>query len=368
MSGNFYNFAAIRGVQAGTEYYVIMVPLKMVPKIFEFDSQELPADLRAQRVLSNVRVPQIASYLSENFEEYTLSSLCASVDGDLEFSSASESLQFRNVGELRLSMTARIILNDGQHRRAAIEEALKTRPKLENETISVVLFVDEGLERCQQMFADLNKNAVRPSGSLNVLYDRRNPLARLSTSVLGAIPFFQEFTELEKTSLSNRAKNLFTLSSLNQANKWLAGQEADRFGENTESTVIAYWRQVSEVIPDWQKLMLGATTAGDLRKETVHAHGVMLQAFGVLGARLIKAKPDGWAESLAPLAEINWSKRNAQLWRPRVMGARGMDGSVKSVHLSANVLIGAVGLPLNEKEQANEDDYLASLAEEKVVA
>ena len=29
MSGNFYNFAAIRGVQAGSEYYVIMVPLKM---------------------------------------------------------------------------------------------------------------------------------------------------------------------------------------------------------------------------------------------------------------------------------------------------------------------------------------------------
>lgn len=158
------------------------------------------------------------------------------------------------------------------------------------------------------------------------------------------------------------------MSSLNQANKWLAGQEADRFGENTESTVIAYWRQVSEVIPDWHKLMRGTTTAGDLRKETVHAHGVMLQAFGALGARLIAAKPDGWAESLAPLAEINWSKRNAQLWRPRVMGARGMDGSVKSVHLAANVLIGAVGLPLTEKEQANEDDYLASLAEEKVVA
>ena len=94
----------------------------------------------------------------------------------------------------------------------------------------------------------------------------------------------------------------------------------------------------------------------------------MLQAFGALGARLITAKPDGWAESLTSLAEINWSKRNAQLWRPRVLGARGMDGSVKSVHLATNVLIGAVGLPLTEKEQANEGDYLASLAEEKVVA
>lgn len=366
MSGNFYNFAAIRGVQAGSEYYVVMVPLKMVPKIFEFDSQDLPADLRAQRVLSSVRVPQIAAYLSENFEEYILSSLCASVDGDLEFSPANDSLQFRNVGELRLSMTARIILNDGQHRRAAIEEALKTRPKLDNETISVVLFVDQGLERCQQMFADLNKNAVRPSGSLNVLYDRRNPLARLSTRVLECIPFFQDFVELEKTSLSNRAKNLFTLSSMNQANRWLAGQNADRFGAETEAIVVEYWRRISEVIPDWQRLMHGAVTSGELRKETVHAHGVMLQAMGLTGARLVEAKPDDWSSSLKSLSTINWSKRNADLWRNRVMGSRGMDGSIKSVHLAANVLLQSVGLPLNEKEQANEDAYVASLSEQVV--
>ena len=366
MSGNFYNFAAIRGVQAGSEYYVIMVPLKMVPKIFEFDCKDLPADLRAQRVLSGVRVPQIAAYLSENFEEYILSSLCASVDGDLEFSPADDSLQFRNVGELRLSMTARIILNDGQHRRAAIEEALKTRPKLENETVSVVLFVDEGLERCQQMFADLNKNAVRPSGSLNVLYDRRNPLARLSTYVIATIPFFQEFVELEKTSLSNRAKNLFTLSSLNQANKWLSGPNADRFGDRTDSIVIDYWRRVSESLPDWQRLMLGRVTSGELRKETVHAHGVMLQAMGVMGARLIEAKPDGWPSSLEALSTIDWSKRNSEVWRPRVMGGSRMDGSTKSVHLAANVLLQAVGVPLNEKEQANEDAYVASLSEQLV--
>lgn len=368
MSGNFYTFAAIRGVQAGGEYYVVMVPLKMVPRIFEFDSHELPADLRAQRVLSGIRVPQIAAYLSDNFEEYTLSSLCASVDGDLEFSPADDSLQFRNVGELRLSMTARIILNDGQHRRAAIEEALKTRPKLENETISVVLFVDLGLERCQQMFADLNKNAVRPSGSLNVLYDRRNPLARLSTRVLECVPFYQEFVELEKTSLSNRAKNLFTLSSLNQANQWLAGANADRFGEETEPTVIEYWKRISEVIPDWQRLARGAVTAGELRKETVHAHGVMLQAMGLMGARLITERTDDWHTALDSLSKIDWGKRNAQLWRPRVMGPNRMDGSTKSVHLAANVLIQAVGLALNEREQANEDAYVKSLIEQEVDA
>ena len=32
-----YVFAALRGVQAGMEYYVAMCPLKLIPKIFLFD-------------------------------------------------------------------------------------------------------------------------------------------------------------------------------------------------------------------------------------------------------------------------------------------------------------------------------------------
>jgi len=361
MDGNFYTFAAIRGVQAGCEYYTIMVPLKLVPKIFEFDNQELPADLRAQRVLSKSRVPQIASYLSENFEEYTLSSLCASVDGELEFSPASDSVQLRNVGTLSFSMSARILLNDGQHRRAAIEAALTTRPALENETISVVVFVDVGLQRSQQMFADLNKNAVRPSGSLSVLYNRRDPLSRLSTRILEDVEFYQNFVELEKTSLSNRAKCLFTLSSLNQANKWLAGGNADRFGDETQEVATLYWRRVLEVMPDWRNLEIGTALAGDLRKEKVHAHGVMLQALGILGARLIPARPADWEGALTVLTTINWSKRNTDLWEGRVMRHNRMDGSSGSVHLGANVLIKALGLSFDDKEKAIEAQFGPSL-------
>ena len=159
---NYFAFSAIRGVQAGHPYYAVMIALSQVPRLFRFDDDSLPADLRTQRVLSKVRVPQIANYLSDNWDSYTLSSLCASVDGDMSFRAASDSPELRNVGVLSISMDSRILLNDGQHRRAAIEEALKTRPEIENETISVVMFADRGLERSQQMFADLNKNAVRP--------------------------------------------------------------------------------------------------------------------------------------------------------------------------------------------------------------
>ena len=58
-----YTFAALRGTQAGREYYVAMCPLKLIPKIFLFDEEELPADMRAQRSLNRARVPEIARYL-----------------------------------------------------------------------------------------------------------------------------------------------------------------------------------------------------------------------------------------------------------------------------------------------------------------
>ena len=173
-----YTFAALRGTQAGREYYVAMCPLKLIPKIFLFDEDELPAELRAQRSLNRARVPEIARYLVSNPKEYVFSSLTASVDGSARFESWDNSNSA--IGRLNVPMSGRIIINDGQHRRAANEEALKDRPELADETISVVFFIDEGLKRSQQMFADLNKHAIRPTKSLGILYDLRDPLSQMS--------------------------------------------------------------------------------------------------------------------------------------------------------------------------------------------
>ena len=83
-------------------------------------------------------------------------------------------------------MSARFLINDGQHRRAAIESALRDRPELAEETISVIFFVDAGLRRSQQIFADLNRHVVRPPKSLSVLYDHRDPMTELTCRVMGA--------------------------------------------------------------------------------------------------------------------------------------------------------------------------------------
>ena len=355
---NYYSFSAIRGIQSGHPYYVVMVSLSQVPKFFCFDDDSLPAYLRTQRVMSKARIPQIANYLSDNCDNYILSSLCASVDGDISFRAASETMELRNVGILTISMGARILLNDGQHRRAAIEEALKTRPELENETISVVLFADRGLERSQQMFADLNKNAVRPSGSLNVLFDHRDPLARLSARVLNEIQFFHRFTDLERCSISNRSTSLYTLSSLNRANKWLAGKNADRFGEKTANLVVDYWSELYTRMTDWQHLDAGTLKAYDLRQNTVHAHGVLLQSFGLLGGRLLAEHSKDWRLALNGLSAIDWSRQNTALWGARVMNGSRINGQERAVLLGANVLFQAVGLELDERAQMIEKTLL----------
>src|SRR6185312_9051065 len=214
---NTYDFLALRGVQAGLAYYVVMVPLRLVPRLFRFDESDLSADLRAQRLINRARVPAIARYIVEHPKDYVLSALCASVDGPLDFTTLEPSGALRTVGQLRISMTATLLINDGQHRRAAIEVALRERPSLADESIAIVVFADRGLMRAQQMFSDLNLHAIRPSKSIGVLYNHRDPFATLVREVTRAIPLFRDFVDLERTSISNRALKLFTLSSLYQA-------------------------------------------------------------------------------------------------------------------------------------------------------
>src|SRR5699024_12456719 len=86
-----------------------------------------------------------------------------------------------NLGTLCVPMDAQILINDGQHRRKAIEDALDARPELGQDNIPVLFFVDEGLKRSQQMFADLNKYAIRPSPSLASLYDHRDASSKLAS-------------------------------------------------------------------------------------------------------------------------------------------------------------------------------------------
>jgi DNA sulfur modification protein DndB len=196
-----YSFPAVIGVQAGHQYYIAMLPLRMLAKLFEIDGDYIQPELRAQRRLNKQRIPEMKSYILDNPDTYVFSALAASVDGEMEF------LQFGNgpLGTLNVSIDATLLINDGQHRVAAILEALKERESLGSETISVVLFKDLGLSRSQQMFTDLNKHAVRTTNSIAELYDSRDSLAVVTRNTIRTIKLLNKYTDKERDNLGKNS-------------------------------------------------------------------------------------------------------------------------------------------------------------------
>ena len=342
------SFPVIRGVQAKREYFVAMWSLRMLRQISIFDEDELPPELRAQRILNKARIPEISGYILDNPEDYVFSALTVSIDSDVSF----EPLPGQEkLGLLKVPMEAHFIINDGQHRRAAIIEALEQRPELAHETIAVVFFLDIGLERCQQMFADLNRYAIRPSKSLGLLYDHRNDKARLAKLVIIKSDFYRDIVDMEKSSLAKRSRKLFTLSAFYNACADLVQGIAT--GDLTQDANLAreYWDAVAENFPIWKQIRDGRIPSSEIREGYIHAHGIALHALGKAGNSLLKEHPKDWKNQLAKLQQIDWSRNNTNLWEGRALIGGKLSKATTNVTLTTNVLKHTLALPLTDEEQ-----------------
>jgi DNA sulfur modification protein DndB len=351
-----YIFPALRGIQAGQEYYCAMCPLSLIPKLFLFDEKVLPPKLRAQRLLNRSRVPAISKYILEDPKNYVFSSITASIDGRINFRAFAEGGPASKVGYLVIPMDAKLVINDGQHRRAAIEEALKQKPELGLEHISVVFFVDSGLKRSQQMFADLNKNAIRPTMSLGILYNHRDPLSGLCERIIEQVPVFAGRVDVERSSISNRSHDLFTLSSLYEATRILLDlrQRNSAISTKNETFAIAYWREVAIHMRQWQDIIEGKICAYDVRKHYVNALGITLKALGNVGRQLWLEYPDNWKAKLEKLDTIDWSRSN-KVWEGRVSYSGRIYASSKSLILITVLIKRKIGLPISADEQTVEN-------------
>ena len=356
--GYTYTFPALRGIQAEQEYYVAMCPLKLLPKIFLFDEESVPPQLRAQRTLNTARIPDIVRYLIDNRHDYAFSAITASIDGEVRFEAAEMGDGTSDIGRLVVPMSARFIINDGQHRRAAIEEALKEIPDLEGETIAVVFYIDAGLHRSQQLFADLNKHAVRPTQSLGILYDYRDPLACLARQLAESVTCFKGLTEMEKTTISNRSIKLFTLSGIYHATgAFLQKRRNETISEEEKSLAFCFWTELATVLPEWQLVANRKVSSADLRRDFVHAHSVVLHAIGMAGRALVCQHPNDWRICLSALQNIDWLRSNTGIWEGRAMIAGQMNIARQNVLLTANFLKTTLGLSLTAEEARLEEQH-----------
>lgn len=351
----FYTFPALKGNQASKDFFVIMCPLKILSKLFIFNEDELPAEHRAQRILNRTRIPEMATYIVNNPKDYVFSSVTASIDGDFEFTPLNKDFDDK-VGIIKVSMDSRLLINDGQHRRAAIEDALKAAPELGDETISVVLFIDEGLKRSQQIFADLNKHAVNVSKSIGILYDSRDPIAMISKSLLENNKYLKYFTDTENPSLSKFSPKLFTLSSVNETNKKLLSKL------NTSDPKIAtfveeFWDVLCENMKEWQFVFNKDINPHLFRNDYISSNGVVLEALGLVGNYLYKNNPYDWKAILSNVSTIDWHRSNLADWQHRVIGPTGrIVKSATYVRLTNNKIKIKLNIPLTKEELKLEND------------
>lgn len=349
-----YVLPAIRGIQAEREYYVSMCPVRFLPKLFPLDDEEMPPQMRTRRSLNRSRVPEIARYILENPQNYTFSAITASIDADIAFEPLGKEAEAGKMGRLRVPMDARFIINDGQHRRAALEMALKENPELGYETIAVIFFLEMGIERSQQIFSDLNRYGVHPDPCLNILYDYRDRNANLVREIIKQVPVFRSLVDMERSTLPARSGKLFTLSSIYNGTLALLENYRDGSQQKQIEIAVCFWNAVSSYMPDWQQVLHKKVGALEMRRDYLHCSAIALTAIGAAGATLISIYPHSWAEYLKRLGDIDWSRFNLD-WEGRILISGGVSKSRRSAIWMSGYVKRRLGLPLTPEEEELEN-------------
>lgn len=333
-----YKFPAVKGIQAGREYYIAMVPLKMLSKLFPNEEEYVMPEYRAQRRINENRIPVIKKYILKNKDSYVFSALAASIDGDFDF----VEMDNFGLGMLEVSMDSKFLINDGQHRKAAILAAISECEELGNETISVVFYGDNGLTRSQQMFTDLNKHAVKTSNSIAELYDSRDAIAVVTRSVIAKVPFLNEYTDKEKDILGKYSSCLFTLNTFYNANKRILQKKS--ITEFDEKFLIEFWHNVAENIVLWKDLSEREITKSDLREKYVVNQSIIIQALAMIGRDIYLHDNINLVETCKKLKNVDWS-RSATCWKGRIINDNGriMAGE-KAISAASEVIRSKLGL------------------------
>ncbi len=345
-----YQFPAVKGTQAKKEYYICMVPMGLLSKIFLIDDNDVSPEHRAQRKLNELRIPEIRDYIIENRTSYVFSALAASVDGDMHFVTSTEN---SNVGVLEIDMDAHFLINDGQHRKAAIEAAIQEDDSLKHETIAVVMYRDQGLQYSQQMFTDLNKHAVTTSKSLNTLYESKDRVAVITKNVVNKIDFLRKYTDKEKDNLSKFSSNIFTLNTFYTANKRIIKIVGE--GEDGEKKIFDYWNNVVQNMREWHEMDRGELSKKSLREDYIITQGLIILALGRLAEYLFQHENISMSKSLKKLYNVDWLRNNEAHWMNRAIKPNGkINRNEQGIFLTYVQIKRLLELPITAEEEKKE--------------
>jgi DNA sulfur modification protein DndB len=330
-----FKIECTRGIQSGREFYTAMIPLRLVGRLLSdgVDDQELPPELRQQRKTNTARAKKIARYMHENASvpgsrdnsaarKYVLPALTVSIDGDCEFQPAAGA---HYAGNLLIDTAARVLVNDGLHRRAGIVEALRKlnhseRRKmsqaaiaayearveaLADESITVTIFVATSLRQSQQMFVDINRNASKPNTALSMTFDHRDHFNTLARQVAAEV--FPGRIEFERATAGEG--KLFSINALVAAVKTVS--EAWYTGEPNAAELVTFFRHVAKSMSkEWRpgKPLVDTLGGSDPLPPRMSGQNIALEAIAIA-----LSSQENWKTLAKRLPRLDWN-RDAEQW------------------------------------------------------
>lgn len=349
-----YSFPAVKGIQAKKEFYIAQVPFKYLVKFFTFADESLPAELRAQRKVNIKHANEIGQYVIDNREDYVLPCLTVSVNEAMVFDPLNVNGLADRLGVIRIPLTAKLVINDGQHRRQAAEFFIKYDKTLGDETVPVTLYYDEGLERSKQIFADLNANLSKPSAAINALYDMRNPFNKFVLGALERHPEINELVDKEQTTIGVKSEKVWSLVHWKKFVEKLLNVKEKSFINIDEEKLDSMNHFFDLVLTEltgkirlWQKVINDEISSEELRTYNVAGHAVFLESVALALSGMCESDEETVKEAIDKIASIPTAK-DASHWNNRCVVAGRMVKTVDSVKVTAAYLRQVAELELSE--------------------
>lgn len=204
---------AMKGQQGDRPMYLLLVTNGVLLRNFAAEAEVADEGKRVQRTLDKRHATDIVSYITENTADYILGAMTYAID-NLDESHFLPAQPGSNIGQLILPMDARLRCLDGQHRRAAIGEAIREEPDVEYDSSAIVLYVEDDYTKRRQMFSDMNATPKVVSKALNITFDTRDPYARAAQILAEQHPLLNGVVELTKSRITSSDPKFFSLSGI----------------------------------------------------------------------------------------------------------------------------------------------------------
>ena len=188
----------LRGTFGNWVTYTCSMKLKDIAELVKFATELHQSERLSemiQRELNDTRAEEIATYLTSREDRFFSSLVVAVYDGEptwhdigglrpnKEKLSEVEMPDYaaETLGFLSITREEKMFALDGQHRLAGIIKAIKNKPSLADDLLSVIIVAhknsDEGIKRSRRLFTSLNKEAQPENKETKIALDEDDECA-----------------------------------------------------------------------------------------------------------------------------------------------------------------------------------------------